>query len=132
MNPKTKNQKENWVEKLEKEWNQLPSYPHFSNALDELDFKNRIKFFIRQLLTKERKRINGLERKKWEDFKRKWIKEQEKRIKLKNEPERDYNAEGEAEMEARDKYEAEMEDQAEKERQAEYEANQPPPEEPPF
>jgi len=50
----------------------------------------------------------------------------------KNEPERDYSAEGEAEMEARDKYEAEMEDQAEKERQAEYEANQPPPEEPPF
>ena len=59
MNPKTKNQKENWVEKLEKEWNQLPSYPHFSNALDELDFKNRIKFFIRQLLTKERKRMLG-------------------------------------------------------------------------
>ena len=70
--------------------------------------------------------VGGKARKGWEKICLPLLKDE------KNEPERDYSAEGEAEMEARDKYEAEMEDQAEKERQAEYEANQPPPEEPPF
>ena len=53
--------------------------------------------------------VGGKARKGWEKICLPLLKDE------KNEPERDYSAEGEAEMEARDKYEAEMEDQAEKE-----------------